>query len=100
MKWTAFDQETAAALAQHVENVELSRTAAGELESALDAAANGPTALLAPAADGEHTLLLTFRTRETSASDTSRAPATPSSYQPGGFLGLADEPVFDDDDRR
>jgi hypothetical protein len=97
MRWTAFDQETAAALAQHVPNVELSRTAADELESALDAAATTPAVLVTPAADGEHTLLATFRTRDGENTEATTAPVEPAAYQAGGFLGLADEPVFDDE---
>ena len=99
MKWTAFDQETAAALSQHLQNVEVSRTAADEAESALQASATGPAALLMPAADGEHTLLMTFRTRE-QAEAVPEGPAEPSSYQAGGFLGLSDEPVYDEKPRR
>lgn len=97
MKWTAFDQETAAALAQHVRNVELARAPGDEVESALQAAATGPAALLMPAADGEHTLLAKLRTRDVAPAAAGSAPAAPSSYQPGGFLGLADEPVYDDE---
>lgn len=100
MKWTAFDQETAAALAQHVEDVELARTGADELESALDAAAAGPAAMVAPATDGEHTLFATFRTRAADVGEETHAPVEPSAYEPGGFLGLADEPVFEDDKKR
>ena len=98
MKWTAFDQETAAALAQHVENVEISRTAAGGVESALEAAAAGPTVLVTGAADGEHTLVATFRTREQNEA-VAGEPVEPDAYQPGGFLGLADEPVYHDKKR-
>jgi len=97
MKWTAFDQETAAALTRHAENVELSQGAGDELDSALDAAAAGPAAALLPAVDGQHALLLTFRTKDAAA--TTSVPVLPSAYQAGGFLGLADEPVYEDRDK-
>ena len=96
MKWTAFDQETAAALAQHVGNVEVSRTAADEVESALAAAAAVPAALVMPAADGEQTLLATFRTRDGGTTEPEQQ-AAPKAYEAGGFLGLSDEPVFEDE---
>ena len=99
MRWTAFDQETAAALAKHVENVEVSRTAADEVESALEASASGPAALVMPAVDGEHTLLATFKTRE-ERDPAAEEPMEPSSYEAGGFLGLADEPVYEEKKRR
>jgi hypothetical protein len=100
MKWTAFDQETAAALARHVEGVELSQTASDELDAALDAATAAPAAVLTPASDREHTLLITMRTKESDSGREASESATPSSYQAGGFLGLADEPVFTDDKKK
>jgi hypothetical protein len=101
MKWTAFDQETAAALSAHVPNVELAQTAADELDAALDAAtAAAPAAVLSPAADRDHTLVLTMRTKENKAASSDEPALEPSSYQAGGFLGLADEPIFDEKKRR
>ena len=100
MKWTAFDQETAAALSSHLPGVELSQPGSDELDAALAAAASSASAVLIPARDGEHALFITMKTRESAADARPHAPVTPSSFQPGGFLGLADEPVFDDDDQR
>src|SRR4051794_29174075 len=99
MKWTAFDQETAAALSAHVPDVELEQSGAGELDSALHSVAAtagaSPAAVLTPAADRDHTLLITMRTRNANASTSDEPTPEPSSYQAGGFLGLADEPVFE-----
>lgn len=97
MKWIAFDQETASALAQHTGNVEVARTGMDEVESALEAASARPSALLMPAADGEHTLLATFRPREAQREDKPQKHVEPKGYEAGGFLGLADEPVYDDE---
>lgn len=98
MKWTAFDQETAAALAQHVPGVDISKTAADALDAAIDSAAAAHVALVAPATDGEATLLVTFRTKETpDANAPAPGNAEPVAYQAGGFLGLADEPLYDDE---
>ncbi len=98
MKWTAFDQQTAAALAQHVENVEVSQTAGDELDSALDLAVAGQSAaVLAPADAKGEALLLTLRRKDVAPASSS--PAEPDSYRAGGFLGLADEPVYEEKDR-
>jgi hypothetical protein len=100
MKWTAFDQETAAALSAHVPNVELAQTAADELDAALDVVtAAAPAAVLSPAADRDHTLVLTMRIKEKNAAS-NEPTLEPSSYQAGGFLGLADEPVFEEKKKR
>ncbi len=100
MKWTAFDQETAAALSAHLPNVELSQTAADELDAALSAAASSASAVLIPARDGEHALFITMKTREPLAEAQPDMPVMPASYQAGGFLGLVDEPIFEDDEKR
>ncbi len=100
MKWTAFDQETAAALSAHLPDVELSQTASDELDGALAAAASSACAVLIPARDGEHALFITMKTRDANAEAQPHTPVMPASYQAGGFLGLADEPIFEDDDKR
>jgi hypothetical protein len=96
MKWTAFDQETAAALAQHLSGVDVSQTAADALDSAITAAADAHVALVTPAT-GEATLLVTFRTKNSEAAEAPAESAEPVGYQAGGFLGLTDEPLFDDE---
>ena len=106
MKWTAFDQETASALAAHVPNVEHTTGNNDALDSALDltsdAAVNSAAAVLAPARDHAHTLVITMRTKAAaqpgSAGD---VPAPePSEYEAGGFLGLSDEPVYQNEQKR
>jgi hypothetical protein len=99
MKWTTFDQETAAALAQHLSDVDVSKTAASATDAAIEAAAAAHVALLAPASDGETTLLVTFRTKEAAVSEPAGS-AEPVGYAAGGFLGLSDEPLYEDRERR
>ncbi|MBI2677970.1 MAG: hypothetical protein HYX28_04240 [Candidatus Koribacter versatilis] len=98
MKWTAFDQETAATLSAHVSDVELAQAGADELDRALNTATGGasPAAVVAPAADRDHALLITMRAKDPNAATDGEPTPEPISYQAGGFLGLADEPVFDD----
>lgn len=97
MKWTAFDQETGAALAQHLSDVDVSKTAADAFDSAIEAATGAHVALVAPTADGEETLLVTFRTKNNETAEAPAGSAEPVGYQAGGFLGLADEPLYDDE---
>ena len=99
MKWTAFDQETAATLSKHLSDVELSKNAADAIDAAVEGAANGHVALVAPASDGDASLLVTFRTKDTAATEPSGS-AEPVGYQAGGFLGLSDEPLYEDRERR
>jgi hypothetical protein len=99
MKWTAFDQETAATLSGHLADVDISKNAAEPLDAAIAAAADAHVALVAPASDGEATLLVTFRTKETAASEPAGS-AEPVGYAAGGFLGLSDEPLYEDRERR
>lgn len=99
MKWTAFDQETAAALAQHLSDVDISKTATEPVDAAIEAAAGAHIALVAPASDGETTLLVTFRTKETATHEPAGS-AEPVGYEAGGFLGLSDEPLYEDRERR
>ena len=102
MKWTAFDPDTASALAASVSDVSHAQTKTGELDSALDNVSSTPSAVLAPARDGNHTLLMMMRSRDDIARASARDaapddhPSGPTSYEAGGFLGLADEPVYDD----
>ncbi|MDP9268201.1 MAG: hypothetical protein M3P27_07715 [Acidobacteriota bacterium] len=107
MRWTAFDRETAAALAAHVPNVEHAHGNNNDaLDSALDLTRDGATnsaaAVLAPARDNHQILVITMRTKAAaqpgSAGD---VPAPqPSSYEAGGFLGLSDDPVYERDDAK
>ena len=97
MKWTAFDHETAAALAAHLPNVEISQGVTDELDAALAAATASASAVVMPAQDGEHALFVTMRTKDPNADTEPHVPVQPTSYQAGGFLGLADEPVFEDE---
>jgi len=109
MRWTAFDQETAAALAAHLPNVEHAPgTNKDALDSALDFALNAVThvpaagvgsaaAVLTPARSNDHTLVITMRTKaaaQPGSAEDIPAPQ-PSGYEAGGFLGLSDEPVFE-----
>lgn len=96
MKWTAFDQETASTLARHLSDVDLSKTAADAFDAAIEAATSTHAALVCPAADGEEALLVTFRTKDNEGAEASPGSAEPVGYQAGGFLGLSDEPLFDD----
>lgn len=102
MKWTAFDQETAATLSTAVADVEFAPTGADELDSALNAATGdaSPAAVIAPAADRDHALLITMRTKDPNAQTNDEPTPEPSSYQAGGFLGLADEPVFEETNKK
>jgi hypothetical protein len=101
MKWTAFDQETAAALGGQMHNVEPSLTAKDELDSGLDlAATTAPAAVLTQASDREHALLITLRSKDAARAGADEPTPEPTSYQAGGFLGLADEPVFEDDKKK
>jgi len=105
MKWTAFDQETAAALAAQLPNV--AHAPSGDaLDSALDhtsdPAANSAVAVLTPARDAGHTLLITMKTRaaaERAAASETSSPE-PISYEAGGFLGLSDDPVYEDSKKK
>ncbi len=99
MKWTAFDQETAAALAQQLSDVDISKGTAAPVDAAIEAAAGAHVALVTPASDGEAALLATFRTKETPASEPAGS-AEPLGYEAGGFLGLSDEPLYEDRERR
>jgi hypothetical protein len=94
MKWTAFDQETASALAAHLPKVEHAQGNTDALESALDCAKNALTR--DPAVNS--TLVITMRTKAAAQPGSAgNVPAPqPSSYEAGGFLGLSDEPVYDD----
>jgi hypothetical protein len=101
MKWTAFDQQTAAALGAHMDAVEPSQTAKDELDSGLDlAATSAPAAVLTQAADREHALLITMRSKDAARAGADEPTPEPTGYQAGGFLGLADEPLFDDDKKK
>src|SRR4051812_22278286 len=102
MKWTAFDQQTAAALGAHMDAVEEpSQTAKDELDSGLDlAATSAPAAVLTQAGDREHALLITMRSKDAAHAGADEPTPEPTGYQAGGFLGLADEPLFDDDKKK
>lgn len=97
--WMVFDQLTAAAVRSQTGNqVELRRaedTPAGSV-IALAAAAPGPAAAVIPAADGERAVLLRFT--HNVRPQTEAAPSlAPTRVAPGGFLGLADELVLEDE---
>jgi hypothetical protein len=101
MRWTAFDQETAEALAARLPNVEHAQGSTDALASALsltrDPAINSAAAVLAPARDNGQTLVITMRTKAAAQpGSTADVPAPePSEYEAGGFLGLSDEPVYE-----
>ena len=99
MKWMAFDQETAAALAQHLSDVDISKGTTDAVDTAIETAAGAHVALVAPASDGEASLLVTFRTKETATNEPAGS-AEPVGYEAGGFLGLSDEPLYEDRERR
>jgi len=107
MKWTAYDPETASALAAHLPNVEHAPARNKDaLDSALDSVAppasatgadSAAAAVLAPALDDTHTVVITMRTKAAaqpgSADDVPQQQ--PTSYEAGGFLGLSDDPVYE-----
>ena len=107
MRWTAFDQETATALAAHLPNVAHAAANSDALDSALgcalndfalnaDPAAGSAAAVLAPARDPGSTLLITIKTKAAAQSGSADDAPTPqpTSYEAGGFLGLSDAPVY------
>ena len=98
--WTAFDEQSASLLQQKTQgNVQL---ASGD---ALSAALKAGTAALAvlPATTPGHALLITVsRNQGRAAAKPHAAPQTREeehevSYVAGGFLGLSDEPVYEEE---
>ena len=91
-RWLAYDETAERALAERFgrENVQ---PQSGDAEAILSAvvAAHGAAVALLPAAHGR-TMLLTRRPLRTACADT----AAPRAYAATGFLGLSDEPVYDD----
>lgn len=92
-RWLAYDETAERALAGRFgrENVQ---PQSGDPEAILAAvvAANGAAVALLPAAHGR-TMLLTRRPLRHARVDT----ASPRAYEATGFLGLSDEPVYDDE---
>ena len=107
MKWTAFDQATAAALAAQVPNVAHAPNGdtSDAMESALDQTrepgVNSAAAVLMPARDKEHTLLITMKTKAATQPGPDDEPGVqPTGYAAGGFLGLSDDPIYEDDNKK
>lgn len=99
-RWIAFDQQTATALATALPGAELASGAGDELDAALDAAAaDVPVAVVTPAAAaGGEAVLITIRARRSGQAEAEALE--PVGYQAGGFLGLSDEPVFEDEEKQ
>ena len=111
MKWTAFDQETATALAAHLPNVAHSSDNKDALDSALDCvlrdsalnadpATGSAAAVLAPARATAGTVLVTMKTKALTQPGSESDAPQPTGYQAGGFLGLSDDPVYEDDKKK
>lgn len=98
-RWVVFDQATAAALeSKTAGSVEVRSDfdALSDSVVGLAAAAPGTAIAVVPAADSEHALLLRF-TRNPRPAHATAAPPSGTRVAPGGFLGLADEVVLEDE---
>jgi hypothetical protein len=100
-RWIAFDEEsTAVAAARTGKAISFQRGDA--LESAL--ASSRPAIVILPGASADDVLVVEVRRNTAAATSRSAQPeehsqpvasAEPAGYEPAGFLGLADRPVFD-----
>ncbi len=103
-RWIAFDDETAeAVIGRFKRGAAEIREGEQPLEAALRC--GRPSVLILPAKTAGRVLLVSIEPK-TNASSTTKAPSTTTSkthaqapvrYQATGFLGLTDEPVFEEE---
>lgn len=99
VRWIAFDEESTAVAAART-GMAVSFQRGDALESAL--ASSRPATVLLPGSSAEDVLVLQIRRtasaiRKAAAKSPTACSSEPLSYEPAGFLGLADRPVFDTD---
>jgi hypothetical protein len=92
-RWIAFDEPTAAALQSRIPGQQVELGAGDVLASAL---ASSTAVALLPATDGA---VLILALRHIVAGQLETEPASSAAaYSAGGFLGLTDEPIFQEEE--
>ncbi len=101
-RWIVFDAATAAAVESKTNSQAELRDIDAEQATGILAemlSASGPAVAIVPARSGKHALVMRL-TRNARPSVQEQLPATPifgAHVAPGGFLGLADELVLEDE---